>query len=98
MRRDPLPLDDSPEAVALSRTRERVALWTHATVYAVVCTGLVLVWAFGPAQRFWPGFVMAGWGVAVALQAARLHLFSRGSTTWRRIHEDELARARRNAG
>lgn len=98
MRRDALPYDDSPEAIALSRTRQRVALRTHATVYAVVCTGLVLVWAFGPVQRFWPAFVIAGWGVGVALQAARLHLFGRGSPTWRRIHEEELARARRNLG
>ncbi|RPH44989.1 MAG: hypothetical protein EHM87_08290 [Burkholderiales bacterium] len=87
----------TPEAVALSRTRARMAFRAHATVYAAVNAGLVAIWALSPAQRFWPGFVMAGWGVALALQAIGSQLFSPGSESWRRIHAEELARARRES-
>jgi hypothetical protein len=86
--------DGSPEAIALSRTRARIALRVHATVYAAVNTGLVAIWLFSPAQRFWPGFVMAGWGIALAIQTLALRGLSRGSETWTRIHAEELERAR----
>ncbi|MEI7445625.1 MAG: 2TM domain-containing protein [Burkholderiales bacterium] len=89
--------DSSPEAIALARTRARLALRAHATVYAVVCTGLVLVWMMSSSQRFWPGVVIAGWGVAVALQALRTTAWAPGSRAWTRIHDEELARARRDA-
>jgi hypothetical protein len=90
-------VDDSPEAIALARTRARIALRLHATVYAVVNTGLVAIWLFSPAKRFWPGFVMAGWGIALAIQTVALRGLSRGSQTWTRIHAEELARARSEA-
>lgn len=92
-----LPADPTPEAVALARTRARMAFRAHATVYAAVNAGLVAIWALTPAQRFWPGFVMAGWGIALALQAIGSQLFSPGSGSWRRVHAEELARARREA-
>jgi len=91
------PADLTPEAVALARTRLRMALRAHATVYAAVNAGLVAIWVLTPAQRFWPGFVMAGWGVALALQAIGSQVFLPGSGTWRRVHAEELARARREA-
>lgn len=96
-RRDTALPAASPEAIALSRTRARLALRAHATVYTVVCTGLVLVWMASSAQRFWPGFVIVGWGVAVALQALRTTAWAPGSRTWTRIHDEELARARRDS-
>lgn len=89
--------DTSPESLALARTRARIALRAHATVYAVVCSGLVLVWLLTPATRFWPGFVMAGWGVALALQTLGTTTLAPGSRTWTRVHAQELARARREA-
>lgn len=92
-----LAVDGSPEAIALARTRARIALLLHATVYAVVSTGLVAIWLFSPAKRFWPGFVMAGWGIALAIQTFALRGWSRGSRTWARIHAEELARARSEA-
>lgn len=89
--------DTSPESIALARTRARLALRAHATVYAVVNAGLILVWLLTPATRFWPGFVIAGWGVGLALQALRTASSAPGTPAWRRIHAQELARARREA-
>lgn len=89
--------DRSLEAIALSRTRSRIALRLHATVYAIVNSGLVTIWLFSPAQRFWPGFVMAGWGIGLAIQALARQQFARGSSTWMRIHAEELSRARSEA-
>jgi hypothetical protein len=89
------PSDASPEAVALARTRARMALRGHLLVYAAVCAGLVAIWAMSPARVFWPGFVMAGWGIALAVQAIGARAFLPGSDAWRRVHDEELERARR---
>ena len=93
-----LPDPASPEAVALARTRARLALRANLLVYAVVNAGLVAIWALTPSRIFWPGFVMAGWGVGLVLQALRSTAFSPGSRTWERVHAEELARARRGSG
>lgn len=93
---DPLPT--SPESLALYRTRARMALRAHLLVYATVCSGLVAIWALTPARVFWPGFVIAGWGVALLLQAFGTRVLAPGSPTWARVHAEELARARAESG
>ena len=41
--------------------------------------------------------MIAGWGVALLIQAAGRRLFSPGSAAWERIHAEELDRARRTS-
>jgi hypothetical protein len=90
-------LPSSPESVALRATRRRMAFAWQATLYVAVCTGLVLVWAMTPATRFWPGFVIVGWGAALLIQALAGRWLAPGAPTWARIHAEELDRARRAA-
>ncbi len=90
-------LPRTPESIALSATRRRIAFARQLSIYAVVCTGLVAIWALTPSRVFWPGFVIAGWGVALLIQAAGRRLFSPGSAAWERIHAEELDRARRTS-
>ena len=90
-------LPRSPESVALHATRRRMAFAWQATLYVAVCTSLVLVWAMTPATRFWPGFVIVGWGAALLVQALAGRWLAPGSAAWERVHAQELDRARRAA-
>jgi hypothetical protein len=71
-----------------------MALRAHLLVYCSVCSGLVAIWALTPSRHFWPGFAMAGWGVALLIQWITSRTFVQGSATWHRVHDQELARAR----
>ena len=42
---------------------------SHVVTYLVINGFLLFLWAFTTAGYFWPGWVMAGWGVALLLHA-----------------------------
>lgn len=52
----------------------RRALITHAVAYFAVNLLLVVIWFFTGAGYFWPGWVIAGWGVGLLLDAASVLL------------------------
>jgi len=54
---------------ARRRLTERRQFPTHLAAYVVVNAMFVVVWAMTGAGFFWPGFVLAGWGVGVLLHA-----------------------------
>ena len=55
---------------AVKQLRKRRDLATHAVVYVLVNAFLVGIWLLtGDGGFFWPIFPMAGWGIAVALNA-----------------------------
>jgi len=54
---------------ARRRLTERRQFPTHLAAYVVVNAMLVVIWAMTGAGYFWPGFVLAGWGVGVLLHA-----------------------------
>ena len=37
--------------------------------YAVINSFLIIIWAIGGLGYFWPGWVLAGWGLLLALDA-----------------------------
>jgi len=64
-----LPLADPALPIAATGGRRRRALTTHAVVYGIVMTVLVVIWAITTAGYFWPIWAMLGWGAVVALHA-----------------------------
>ena len=62
---------DARYAEALQRARHRVRMqrgwFLHATVYAIVITGLWAAWAFGMARFPWPLPPTLGWGLGLAI-------------------------------
>lgn len=69
---DPLlgePLEPPERAVARRRAEQRRKLGTDALSYVVVNAFLVGLWALTGQGYFWPGWVLAGWGVMLALTA-----------------------------
>jgi signal transduction histidine kinase len=49
--------------------RRRRALATHAVVYGIVMTVLIVIWAITTFGYFWPIWPMLGWGAILALHA-----------------------------
>jgi hypothetical protein len=65
-----VPVASTDREWARKRILRRRGLATHAAAYVVVNLFLVVVWLFTGAGYFWPGWVIAGWGVALLLDAA----------------------------
>lgn len=54
-------------AAARKRVEERRGLAAAYVAYGVVNSMLVGIWLFSGGGYFWPGWVMAGWGVGMLL-------------------------------
>lgn len=62
---------DDPRSAAITRISERRDLRTHVIVYCAVNVLLVVIWFAAGGGYFWPIWPIAGWGLAVGLQAWR---------------------------
>ncbi|PRY65046.1 2TM domain-containing protein [Glaciihabitans tibetensis] len=74
---------------ARKKIQRRRELATHATAYVVVNLFLVLTWWFSGGGYFWPGWVIAGWGVGLVLDAASVLIP-------KEITEDQIDRELKN--
>jgi len=65
---------------------KRKAAFRH-MLFVYVCVNLVLIgiWALSGAGYFWPGWVIGGWGIAIAFQAWDVYGRRRG------ISEDDIS-------
>ena len=63
---------DERRAAAIARITGRREFWTHAFIYCAVNALLVVIWAATGAGYFWPIWPIAGWGIAVVIQAWRV--------------------------
>ncbi len=61
-----------PEAIehdlALKRLKAKREFQGHLVVYVVVNAFLTLVWWWSGGGYFWPGWVMAGWGIGIVIR------------------------------
>lgn len=60
---------NDPREQARQRVQARRDLVTHVVVYVVVNAFLVGAWAMTGAGYFWPGWILAGWGIGLVLHA-----------------------------
>ncbi len=84
------PLDDERASVR-KRLIDRRRFTSDLVAYVVVNAFLIGVWAFTGAGYFWPAWVLAGWGVALVLDA--WNAFGRRPVTEADV-DAELARRR----
>lgn len=56
---------------ALHRIGERRAFYMSLAIYVIVNIALVGYWFINGQGPFWPGWVIFGWGIGVAIQGFR---------------------------
>jgi 2TM domain len=65
------PAADPPERrQGPRRLDDRHSLWTHVFAYLLTNAFAVGVWLATGAGYFWPGYLLVGWGAAVALRGS----------------------------
>jgi hypothetical protein len=62
----PTPASTGPTA---AQRRKRHEFGSHLISYVLVNAMLVVIWAVGDSGTFWPGFVLAGWGIGLGAHA-----------------------------
>lgn len=83
--------NDSARALARKRIEKRRNLQGGLVAYVVINAFLVAVWAMTGGGYFWPGWIIAGWGVAMLMG---LWDYLRGPVTDADV-DNELRRMRR---
>jgi fatty acid desaturase len=61
------PMESAERAAARRQAERRRKLGADVVAYVVINAFLVGVWAVTGAGYFWPGWVLAGWGVLLVL-------------------------------
>ena len=82
--------DEELRALAVRRVTARRELLLHALVYVVVNVFLIGVWAITSHGSFWPIWVLFGWGIGLALHAAKVFVLDPGDNAV----ENEMRRMR----
>jgi hypothetical protein len=82
-----MPTDEELREHAIKVIKKKRDFWNHVIAYCIVNIFLVVIWYWNGAGYFWPGWVLAGWGIGVAFNA--WDAYGRGN---RAISEDEIRR------
>jgi len=61
--------EDDRRKAAIRRLQARRSFGQDLVAYVVVNAFLIGVWAMTGAGYFWPGWVLAGWGIGLVLHA-----------------------------
>jgi hypothetical protein len=84
--------DQERRDAAIKRIKDKREFKTHAVSYVVVNLFLIGVWAVSGGGYFWPGWVMAGWGIGLVLHGWQTY---RGE---RPITEEDIEREMGDSG
>jgi hypothetical protein len=80
-----------PRAAAIKRVKAKRDFRTHLAAYLIVNSFLVLQWAIGDREGFWPFWTIVGWGIGLAFHAWSVYFQSP-------ITEDDIAREMKKGG
>jgi hypothetical protein len=67
-------LESEERARARQRLEAKRKFYVDVAAYLIVNAFLLIVWAIGDRGSFWPGWVMAGWGALLLLDATRVYV------------------------
>lgn len=89
------PTDPALWNKAKKRVKDRMELLKHIGMYVVVNAFLVVIWALSGHGYPWFLWVMAGWGLGLAIHIVTYFVGSRGDATREMMIEKEMERLRR---
>jgi hypothetical protein len=90
---EPIAQDEQERRIAAERIKRRRDFGWHLITYLIVNGLLVVVWAVGPRETFWPMWVMIFWGIGLAFHA--YHALARQEVTEADV-DAELRRLKRS--
>jgi hypothetical protein len=61
--------DEEIRQEAIKAVKRKRDFKNHVIAYVIVNAFLVVIWFFTGAGYFWPGWVLAGWGIGLAFNA-----------------------------
>lgn len=64
-----MPTDEETREMAIKAIKRKRDFMSHLVAYCVVNAFLIGVWALTWRGYFWPGWVLGGWGIGLALNA-----------------------------
>lgn len=65
-----MPTDEEIRQAAIKAVKRKREFKNHAMAYVIINAFLVILWYFVTGRGyFWPGWVMAGWGIGLAFNA-----------------------------
>lgn len=76
---------DGDRAQARKRIQQRRGLQGALVAYVVINAFLIGIWAFNGRGYFWPGWVLAGWGIGMVFGVWD---YLRGPVTDRQVDEE----------
>jgi len=79
---------------AEKRVKQRTRLLEHIATYVIVNGFLVVVWALTGAGYPWFLWVMAGWGLGLAMNVSSYFIRSKGDSSRERMIQEEMKRMR----
>ena len=80
------------ERVARKRAGAKLGWYTHAGVYLIVNTAMVLASMYGLRQRPWTIYPALGWGLGLALHGIAVFLLGSGSSLRENLVQKERER------
>jgi hypothetical protein len=83
--------EDERRKAAIKRLKAKRDFYGHLVAYVVINAFLVGVWAMTDRGYFWPGWVLAGWGIGLVLNAWTVYF-------QREITEEDIQREMRRRG
>jgi len=64
---------DPRRDLAIKRIQEKRSFWVHAFTYLVVNAMIAVVWLAMGFSFYWPIFVIAGWGMGLAIHGFNVY-------------------------
>ncbi len=64
-----MPTEEELREHAIKAIKKKRDFWNHVIAYCIVNIFLVVIWYWNGAGYFWPGWVLAGWGIGLAFNA-----------------------------
>ena len=92
------PPEPDLKAKAEKRVKERVELLQHIGAYLVINGFLVVIWALSGAGYPWFLWVMAGWGLGLAIHIITYFTGRKGEASRDRMIEKEMERLKKEKG